>query len=507
VADYRKAGIRLTENIREDLEKTAYPGPGIEKDGYYARRKQQLKSIHMFDIAHTVMLAEQGIISHKYASAILTELKTMEEKDLIDVRYEAGGGIHSGEQYLNKRLGKDIAGMLHTGRSSGDLNEVSCRITLRERLLKVQDELLKLLASLIKISEEHIDTMMPGYSHLRHAQPTTLAHYLLSWVCVFERDFERSVEIFKRVNQSPAGAAIMGGSDFPINRRTTAELLGFDMICVNTRDAIWNRDYLIEVCSLLAIIGNNISRLADDLQLWSTAEYNMLEIADGYCGTSSIMPQKKNPYSLEYLRAESAHHLANLVHILTVMKAPSDAIALIDLQRITSNIWRGLEDGTLSLKMLKGILEDLKVNKDLMRERAGAHWSQASDLASAMVREKGISWRIAHQITGIMVRRALNVGLKPSEVTSDLIDEASMEYNGIKLYMPEEIVLKALDPWQSIKARQVIGGPAPEVVVEEIKLHHKGLKQKQFLREDIVNKLNRAEAILNDRVQKMLDNH
>lgn len=495
--DYRRAGVRLMEETRKELQEAAYPGPGMKVDGLYARRMQQLEAVHLFDLAHATMLARQGIISRATAAAILDALLKMEENsDIRELRYQAGGGIHSGERHLSSLLGKEVSGALHTGRSSGDLNEVSCRITLRERMLKIDEQILLLIETLLNLSEEHIPTLMPGYTQLMHAQPTTFGHYLLSWVCAFERDLERSRDLFKRVNRSPAGSAIMAGSDFPIDRRYTAELLGFDAICENTRDAIWNREYLVEAAGWLSILANNISRLAHDLHLWSTAEYGYIELSDGFCGTSSLMPQKKNPYALEYLSSEASQHAARVVHILTLLNAPSDEVALINLQKFTGSLWRGLDDAALSLKLMRGILETLKVNRKLMEERAGKHWAQAADLAGAMVRECGISWRSAHQIVGITVRKAIEQSRGPLDVTSELIDEAALDYLGRKLEVPADLVTRALDPWTSVQSRRLPGGPSPEVIKVELADHWTRLKRNQEHLKDITSKISHSKAKL-----------
>ena len=309
---FRTAGIRLLEEPLENLK---------VHDSQKAARI--LYAVHMFDKAHLVMLTEEKLIPFEDGAAMLRALREMEAEGVEKVRLEVQGGKHSGEQYLIRRLGEEVGGRIHLGRSSGDLGEVSIRIVQRDQILAVLRKVNEFREVLLKTAKQHFHTVMPGYTHGQHAQPLTYGQQFLAWVSVLERDFQRLAKLFDRVNESPAGAAIMTGSDFPINRHRTAELLGFDRPIKNTLDAILSHDVLLEHHAALAILHANLTRWAEDLMLWGTNEFDLIDIPDRFCGTSSIMMQKKNPYSTQEIKGAGAEAVGALVTALFVEKNPT----------------------------------------------------------------------------------------------------------------------------------------------------------------------------------------
>lgn len=447
---FRTPGIRLSEPLLPDVISHSSE---VERPVLYA--------YHRFDKAHLTMLAEENLIPRQDALAMLRTLRDMEAEGVEQVRLRDGGGMHSAEQYLIRRLGEEVGGRIHLGRSSGDLSVVARRMRQRDHLIDMMQALNSLRAALLDVAEANLDAVMPGYTHTQHAQPVTLGHQLLAWASLLERDFQRADTAYQRVNQSPAGAAIMTGSNFPINRHRTAELLGFDGVIKNTFDAILSHDAAMDTFHAVAVVNLNLSKWAADLNFWFTSEAGYIDIPDRFCGTSSIMMQKKNPYALEDTRGAVADSLGGLVTAYTVQKAATgDPIS--DFRYMYDALFRSFDLAIRSLRWFSDLLPAMQVNKDRMRDMAGSYWAQATDVAGALVREKGLPWRTAHQIVGILVRFSYERGLKPHQVTPELLDEAAVEYMGESIRLPSDILQKALDPVAFVNGRTLYGGPAPE---------------------------------------------
>jgi len=448
---YRKAGTRLKENADESQI--------TKKVGTPSAVGPLLKAYHMFDKAHIVMLAEENLIARDHAEKLLQAIREMEAQGWEKIRLEGGHGLHSGEAYLIERLGEDIGGRMHLGRSSGDLHSVSARITLRGKLLSVMEAQMKTREAYLKLAEQHLETVLPTYTMWQQAQVGTFAHYLVAWVMPLERDFERLKGAYARANMSSAGAAVGTGSDFALNRTRTAELLGFDGVCQNARDANLGRDYLLEAVSALAILLCNVASAADSIFLFFSNEFNFIDIADRYCGTSSIMPQKKNPHSL-LLVCEIANDV-----IGGMGSAFSHARSISSSARVPFGLFDSAVD---ALNLWSGIVSTLKVNRDIMLQKTVDSWALSSDLAGAMVREKGLPWRTAHQIAAVLVRLALEEGKKPEDVDTAFVDRAAREYIGNDLSLSSEAIREALDPLRAVRARTLVGGLAPVEVRRQI---------------------------------------
>ena len=338
------------------------------------------------------------------------------------------------------------------------------------RQLKLLESLNGLRTSLLRLAKENLETVMPGYTHGQHAQPTTFGHYLLSCVCAFDRDFQRIRQFYERFNVSPAGAAILVGSEFPLDMQRTCELLGFDRIMDNTLDAIWGRDWHLECYSLLLMLTTTIDRMCEDMFTWSASEFGMIEFDDSHCGTSSIMPQKKNCYSVQYLKSLGGITLGYLVENAVVYKAQTGA-PVMEGQRIMDDIFAAYDEVETGLRLWSEAIDLLTVHGDRMEELAGKYWATAADLAGTMVLDFHTPWRIAHQITGASVRMALERGITPQQLTGALVDEAAVLVTGKPLGMTDSQVHTALDPKRSIQNHALHGGPAPVRTREELHLH------------------------------------
>jgi len=453
---FRTPGIRLTEELLPDVVEHRTD-----------RVLVTLYAIHAFDKAHLVMLAEEKLIPLDDAVAMLRVLRDTEREGIEKARLDAGGGMHSGEQLLIRRLSEEVGGRIHLGRSSGDFGAVSTKIVQRDKMLDVMLHLNNVRSVMISQADAHVTTVMPGYTHGQHAQPTTLGHQLAAWAAVLERDFERAIQAYRRINVSPAGAAILTGSDFPLNRQRTSELLGFDRPAPSTFDAILSHDTELDSFCVLAILNADLARWADDLMLWSTSEFSMVDVPDRFCATSSIMMQKKNPYAPQYIKGLGAASLGGLVTAFYAERGPT-GMPILDRQYSRDALWRLYDDTVRDLKWVRALLPALRWNKPLMRARAGEYWAQATDIAGALVREKGLPWRTAHQIVGILVRLGYERGFGPGDVTPELLDEAAVAYMDRPVHLSEESLRKAVDPENFVGARAIFGGPAPEEVLRRL---------------------------------------
>jgi len=464
-----------------------------------------LYAIHMFDKAHLAMLGETGIIPPADAAAMLQELRAVEREGVEKVRLEAGGGMHSAEYVLIRRLGESVGGRIHIGRSSGDLTSVSLSIGQRDRTLDVMDRVNRLRGLVLDLATRYAETVMPGYTHGQQAQPTTLGHWYAMWAAVLARSFERLAQAYRRINVSSAGAAVLTGSDFPLDRRRTAELLGFDATAENTWDATLSHDTVLDSFCALAILNGDLGRWAEDLMLWATYEFDMVVFPDRFCVTSSINAQKKNPSAPQYVRGVAAESAADLVLAFMVQKAPTGT-PILERQYRYEALWKLFDDTARDLDWWCEIMPELTWNTDRMLEQAGAHWAQSTDLAGAIVRERGLAWRTAHQITAVLVRQADEEHFGPGETTSARLDKAAVEYFGKPLNLPESVVRDSLNARHFVDARTLIGGPSPKEVRRQIETFRTELQRDEELaassRERIASAKRKLESAIDALIAK-----
>lgn len=482
---FREPGIRMMEPLADSLN--SHKSEPL---------RPKLYTYHAFDKAHTVMLTEEGLIPRADGVAILKALREMEAEGVEAARIKSGGGMHSGEPYLIRKLTEEVGGRIHLGRSSGDLGEVGKRIFFRDRLLKLLGSVTTLRDTLIRTAEANIDTVMPGYTHAQHAQPTTWGHMLLAWVAVLERDTDRLFLSFSHANRSPAGAAILTGSDFPLNRHRVADLLGFHGVEKNTFDAILSHDNLFELLSAQAILHMNLARWCDDLMLFNTSEFGMVEFPDRFCGTSSIMMQKKNAYAPQYVKGAAGRTVGGLMTSFIVEKDPT-SVPILDRMVTDQAIVESFDALERDIGWMNEFMPVLKLEKERMRERAGAFWCQATEVAGALVRDTGMNWRSAHQVVGILVRFAEERGIAPMDVTPALVDEAAVEYMGQPAGLSAASLKTALDPVAAVQRRTLYGGPAPSEVQQRLSEYRTALgndqRKLQQAREQVAGGLARLE--------------
>ena len=309
------------------------------------------------------------------------------------------------ENYVTAKIGKK-AGFMHTAKSRNDQVATDLRIVLKQKIIEIQIDILDFIEGLVDLASEHTETVIIGYTHLQHAQPTTFAHHLMAYAHSLKRDYERLKDTYKRVNINPLGSAAMTTTSFPINREITTEILGFDSYMENSMDAVSSRDFIAETVFDLSMLLTTISKICEEMVLWSTHEFGLITISDEFSSTSSIMPQKKNPDVAEIARAKSAVLYGELNTILTILKAIPYTYNR-DLQEITPHLWNGIETAHSTLNIVREMVLSIKINKERGLELARANFATATDLADVIVREKQIPFRIAHKIVGRMVTDAL----------------------------------------------------------------------------------------------------
>lgn len=320
--------------------------------------------------------------------------------------------------------------------------------------------------AIVKQAKEHIETVMPGYTHLQRAQPISLGHHLLAYFWMFERDKERLHDSLKRINWSPLGAGALAGTTFPIDRNLTASLLGFDTVYPNSLDAVSDRDFILEFLSISSILMTHISRLSEELVLWSSQEFEFIELDDSFCTGSSIMPQKKNPDVPELLRGKTGRVYGNLIGLLTVLKGLPLAYNK-DLQEDKEGMFDTVETLTGSLKLLAPMIETMTVNKEKMYQAVRQDYSNATDLADYLV-NKGLPFRQAHEIIGKIVLYAI-------EKNKYLLDLTFKEYKQF-CDLFEEDIYAVLTPKHVVEARNSYGGTAFSQVELQLKLAESKLK-------------------------------
>ena len=407
-------------------------------------------------LAHVKMLGKQGIIPNKSSIKIedgLNEILKRLDNGVIEVD-PTSEDIHSFvEGTLTYYIGA-CGKVLHTGRSRNDQVTLDLRLYLKKALDNIVSYVIELEEVIYKKASENIETIMPGYTHMQKAQPITLAHHLLAYGEMLRRDIGRLKDAYKRTDQMPLGSGALATSTYPIDREFVAKELGFSDVTWNSLDSVSDRDYVIETLSALSIIMMHLSRFSEEIILWCTNEFNFIELDDGYSTGSSIMPQKKNPDVAELVRGKTGRVYGDLITLLTVMKGIPLAYNK-DMQEDKEALFDALDTVTLSLKTFTGMLDTMKVKKEVMRKGAAGGFTNATDVADYLVKH-GIAFRNAHEIVGEIVIYCIN--------KNKAIDELSL--NELKSFSPifEEDIYNAIDLLTCVEERQVIGGPSTKSV-------------------------------------------
>jgi argininosuccinate lyase len=412
-------------------------------------------------IAHATMLAENGVLTRDECGTIvqgLNEIRAEIEAGKFRWSVELEDVHMNIEARLTEKIG-DVGKKLHTGRSRNDQVATDLRLWLRERIDEIDGELTRLMHALLDQAEAEADTIMPGFTHLQSAQPVTFGHHLLAWFEMLRRDRQRLLECRARVNQLPLGAAALAGTTYPVDRYRTAELLGFDGVCENSLDAVSDRDFAIEFCSLAALCMTHLSRISEELVLWTSAQFQFIDLPDRFCTGSSIMPQKKNPDVPELVRGKTGRVNGALINLLTLMKGQPLAYNK-DNQEDKEPLFDSVDTLRDCLRAFADMMPALEPKRAHLRAAAGRGFATATDLADYLVR-KGVAFRDAHEIVGQAVARALEDNRDLEELSLADLQQFS---EVIEADVHEILTLEG-----SVSARNHIGGTAPEQVRAAVK--------------------------------------
>ena len=413
-------------------------------------------------LAHVKMLGRQGIISSKDSEKIvngLNEILKRIENGVIDID-NASEDIHSFiESTLTYYIG-DEGKKLHTGRSRNDQVALDTKLYVKKYLIMVANQVLNLQTVILNKAKENINTIMPGYTHMQKAQPITFAHHIMAYAEMLKRDYGRLLDCYERMNEMPLGSGALATSTYPIDRNFVSNELGFNKPTVNSIDSVSDRDYAIEALSALSLIMMHLSRFSEEVILWCTGEFNFVELDDAYSTGSSIMPQKKNPDVAELVRGKTGRVYGDLMTLLTVMKGIPLAYNK-DMQEDKESLFDGLDTVLLSIQTFTGMLDTMKIKKDVMNKAASGGFTNATDVADYLVK-KGEAFRNAHEIVGKIVLYCID--------ENKAIDDLSLDE--FKSFSPffEEDVYKAIDLITCVEGRSVMGGPSSSSVQNQISL-------------------------------------
>ncbi|MGP3609000.1 argininosuccinate lyase [Anoxybacteroides rupiense] len=422
-------------------------------------------------IAHVTMLGKCGILPNDDVEIIKAGLLALLEKAKqgqleFSVAYE---DIHLNiEKMLMDEIGH-VGGKLHTGRSRNDQVATDMHLYLRKRVTEMMDLMKELQKVLVEKAEQHIETLIPGYTHLQRAQPVSFAHHLLAYFWMLERDYERFAESLKRINKSPLGAGALAGTTFPIDREYAAELLGFDGIYENSIDAVSDRDFIIEFLSNSSMLMMHLSRFCEELILWSSQEFRFVEMDDAFATGSSIMPQKKNPDMAELIRGKVGRVYGNLFGLLTVMKGTPLAYNK-DMQEDKEGMFDTVKTVMGSLKIFAGMIETMKVNVAAMEAATKQDFSNATELADYLA-AKGVPFREAHEIVGKLVLTCIEKGIFLADLPLEVYQKAS------PLFEPD--IYEALNPYTAVDRRNSAGGTGFAEVRKAVANAKKRLSEKK----------------------------
>lgn len=485
IPDYYGQGGRLKKDAHPLLVDSAYKHDSSQADIL-------LEGMHYADLAHAIILTEGGIIPKPQAKKLMKALLRAQKIAWQDfpIRPELGDVYNSKDAYLKAEIG-DVAGWIHAGRPRREAVNISYLYAVRDRLLELMSAHEELIAALLSQARKNVDTIMPDYTYLQHAHPTTLGHYLLTSAYPMMRDLDRLKENYIRVDNSPAGSGSVNGTRLPVDRRRLQELLGFTGLSTHTRDAMWQADIPIETMADISILMLNVNRLAEELIIFSTSEFNIIDLPDSICRASVIMPQKKNPYALTYIRGLAGDFLGKTASLGATVKTysgnPDSRIFIYD------EVPRALQKATEAVRLMAEVVKGIKPNKALMLQRATEGFCQVTDIADVIMQEAGLDYRTTHQIMGAVVARLTTRGQSANAITAQLINEVAKEVTGKNISLDEALVAKVKRPKDIIEHRRGVGGASGARVKAMVQTLKTGLSKYSLWRKRMVQNNARAK--------------
>jgi argininosuccinate lyase len=419
--------------------------------------------LNMADIAHVLDLRHRRIIPDRAAAALLGVLLDTHHTRPEDFPYDAAYGepYNSRERHFVATIGDD-AGWLHAGRPRREAARVALRILLRRLTAELAAGAAEFAATTCRTAARYREVYMPDQTYLQQAQPSTFGHYLLAFVPPAVRDCERLLDALDQVNTSPGGAGCVNGSRLLDDRRVIADLLGFGDVITHTRDAMWQTDTFVDVLSTSVSLLSNQSKLAEDLEIWSSQEFDYIDLAGPYTRASVLMPQKRNPYALSIVRGGGGVLIGRLTGFLAVVKSPSARSD--NLIFAYGEIPKAVEFATRITALMEGVVDTLSVNEARMWERLEEGYTQATDLAEFVMLRCGLDYRAAYLVVGEVVRDASRRGVRGVDITSEDLDQAALSVVGRPLDLDADEIRNVLDPRAIVATRSALGGAAPEAV-------------------------------------------
>lgn len=442
------------------------PAPELVESGFYLENADAPllhAGLNRADLAHVLDLHARGIMRDEPARRLLRVLLEADRTAPDEFPYDPAFGepYNSRERHFVSRLGND-AGWLHAGRPRREAVRIALRLHLRDQVVDLIEAGAALADSLASAAAEHSRTWMPDQTYLQHAQPSTFGHYLLSFAYPVLRDVRRLVDALAWVNASPGGAGCVNGSRLLDDRGPLAAMLGFDRVIEHTRDAMWQTDGLVDVLAVVASLVGTQSKLAEDLEIWASQEFDYVTLADGYSRASVLMPQKRNPYALSIIRGASGTLIGRVSGFLAVVKSPSARSD--NLIYAYGEVPRALDLALRTTRLTGGVVPTLAVNAERMAAALESGFSQATDLAEYVMQTCDVDYRTAYEVVGIAVRTANAAGLRGVDLDGSMLDAAATQHTGRPIGLTGRDLSEVLDPRRIVATRTAPGGAAPSVV-------------------------------------------
>lgn len=419
--------------------------------------------LNLADIAHALDLLRREIIPPDAARDLLRLLLEVQQTDVADFPYrpEFGEPYNSRERFFVERLGTS-AGWLHAGRPRREAARIALRIGVRNQLLELIGEVVEFIRDTAALASRHVETLMPDQTYLQQAQPSTFGHYVLSFVFPAMRDARRLLDEFDDINRSPSGAGCVNGTRLLEDRTFVADALGFEAVIEHTRDAMWQIDGLVHVLATATSLVSNQSKLAEDLEIWSSSEFDFVDLDDAYTRSSILMPQKRNPYSLAIVRGASGMLIGQLTGFLAVAKSPSARSD--NLIFAYGEVPRALDLAIRVTRLMRGVVRTLKVNAARLAEELAAGYTQATDLCEFIIQTCAVGYRTAYDVVGKTVREASRQGIPGRDITGAMLDAVALAETGQSWNLTGKDLSQALDPRAIVDSRLGTGGAARSAV-------------------------------------------
>ncbi len=495
----------MKNSLREQIikkEGKAFPSKTytslVLEPAYDEAKRELLDSMIEIHNAHLIMLVEQGLVGKDEAKKIAKAVSQLDQDEIQARSYtgEFEDLFFEVEHALIEDAG-DIAGNLHIARSRNDMGIAIYRMTLRKKLLPLIEKAIKLREALVEMTDEHKETIMIGYTHTQQAQPTTLAHYLNAMTDMLTRDIVRLQAAYKTVNRSSMGAAALTTSGFPINRELIKDLLGFEEMIDNAWDAVSGADYIAETATAVQLSALNLGRSMQDFLLWGTQEFGAFLLSAPYVQISSIMPQKRNPVSIEHMRALLSSVAGDCQTVLLMVHNTPFGDIVDTEDDMQPYIWKAIEKLGGIYELLTSVLLTMEVNKETLLKRAKESFANVTELADTIVRKDGLSFRQAHHVVSSTVKELTASGKTSLEsLTLELLNDQSKKVVGKESALTEEELALALSPEYFIQIRDLEGGPSPSRM-------EKTINKRLTEQEELSGWLNEKQAHLNNSAEKV----